>query len=61
LLAYILPDLFEQAAAVLHLPRVWWPFLESGGVPGLLNAAAMTALMLVSVASANRAGLRLKF
>ncbi len=61
LLAYILPDLFEQAAAVLHLPRAWWPFLESGGVPGLLNAAAMTALMLALVALGNRAGLRLKF
>lgn len=61
LLAYILPDLFEQAAAVLHLPRVWWPFLSSGGVPGLLNAAAMTGLMLALVALANRAGLRLKF
>ena len=61
LLAYILPDLFEQAAAVLHLPRVWWPFLASGGFPGLLNAAAMTALMLALVAGANRAGLRLKF
>jgi heparan-alpha-glucosaminide N-acetyltransferase len=61
LLAYILPDLFEQAAAVLHLRRMWWPFLESGRVPGLLNAAAMTALMLMLVASANRAGLRLKF
>jgi hypothetical protein len=61
LLAYILPDLFEQAAAVLHLPRVWWPYLASGGIPGLVNAAAMTALMLALVALANRVGLRLKF
>lgn len=61
LLAYILPDLFEQAAAVLHLPRFWWPFLESGGAAGLANAAAMTALMLALVALANRAGLKLKF
>lgn len=61
LLAYILPDLFEQAAAVLHIPRFWWPFLDSGGAPGLANAAAMTALMLALVALANRAGLRLKF
>lgn len=61
LLAYILPDLFEQAAAVLHIPRFWWPFLESGGAAGLANATAMTALMLALVALANRAGLRLKF
>lgn len=61
LLAYILPDLFEQAAAVLHIPRFWWPFLESGGLAGLANAAAMTALMLALVTLANRAGLRLKF
>lgn len=61
LLAYILPDLFEQAAAVLHIPRFWWPFLDSGGPAGLANAAAMTALMLALVTLANRAGLRLKF
>ncbi|XLZ72661.1 DUF5009 domain-containing protein [Massilia sp. SR12] len=61
LLAYILPDLFEQAAAVLHIPRFWWPFLDSGGLAGLANAAAMTALMLALVTLANRAGLRLKF
>lgn len=61
LLAYILPDLFEQAAAALHIPRFWWPYLASGGLPGLLNAAAMTALMLGFVAMANRAGVTLKF
>lgn len=61
LLAYILPDLFEQAAAALHVPRLWWPYLASGGTAGLLNAAAMTALMLLLVTLANRAGLRLKF
>jgi len=61
LLAYILPDLWEQAAAALHLPRLWWPFLTTGGMPGLLNAAAMTVLMMVLVALANRADLKLKF
>jgi heparan-alpha-glucosaminide N-acetyltransferase len=61
LLAYILPDLWEQAAAVLHVPRVWWPYLTTGGMPGLLNAAAMTALMMTLVALANRADLKLKF
>lgn len=61
LLAYILPDLWEQLAAVLHLPRLWWPYLVTGGVPGLLNAAAMTAAMMVLVALANRHQLKLKF
>lgn len=61
LLAYILPDLWEQAAAVLHMPRIWWPYLSTGGVAGLLNAAVMTVLMMFLVALANRAGLKLKF
>lgn len=61
LFAYIAPDLCEQLAAVLHLPRVWWPFLASGGTPGLMNAVAMTAAMVAFTALATRAGLRLKF
>jgi len=61
LLAYILPDLWEQAAAVLHLPRIWWPYLNTGGAAGLLNAAVMTVLMMSLIALANRAGLKLKF
>lgn len=61
LFAYIAPDLWEQLAAVLHLPRIWWPYLHSGGVPGLLNAAAMTLAMMALVAVANRAGFKLRF
>ena len=61
LFAFILPDLWEQLAAVLRMPRWWWPYLESGGVPGLLNAAALTVAMMGLTALANRAGLRLKF
>jgi len=61
LFAYIAPDLWEQLAALLHLPRFWWPYLASGGVPGLLNAAAMTMAMMGLTALANRSGLRLKF
>lgn len=61
LFAYIAPDLWEQLAAVLRLPRWWWPYLESGGAQGLLNAAAMTAAMMGLTVLANRAGLRLKF
>ncbi|UGQ47496.1 DUF5009 domain-containing protein [Massilia endophytica] len=61
LFAYIAPDLWEQAAALLHLPRLWWPYLESGGAAGLLNAAVMTFVMMVLTALANRLGLKLKF
>ncbi|MDC8757416.1 DUF5009 domain-containing protein [Janthinobacterium fluminis] len=61
LLAYILPDLWEQLAAMLGLPRFWWPYLEAGGGAGLLNAAALTFAMLLLVALANRRGLYLKF
>ena len=61
LFAYIAPDLWDQLAALLHLPRIWWPYLESGGGAGLLNAAALTVAMMGLTALANRAGLRLKF
>lgn len=61
LFAFILPDLWEQLAAVLRMPRWWWPYLDAGGVPGLLNAAALTVAMMGLTALANRAGLRLKF
>jgi predicted acyltransferase len=59
--AYVAPDLWEQLAAVLHLPRFWWPFWDAGGAAGLLNAAVMTAIMLAVTALVTGAGLRLKF
>ena len=61
LFAYIVPDLWQQLAAVLHLPPFWWPYLATGGTPGLWNAAAVTALMLFFTALATRHGLKLKF
>lgn len=61
LFAYIVPDLWEQLAAVLHLPRFWWPYLATGGAAGLWNAAAVTALMMALTALATRHGLTLKF
>ena len=61
LFAYIVPDLWQQLAAVLHLPRFWWPYWETGGAAGLWNAAAVTALMLLFTALATRYGLKLKF
>ena len=61
LFAYIMPDLWQQLAAVLHLPPFWWPYLATGGAAGLWNAAAVTALMLFFTALATRHGLKLKF
>ena len=61
LFAYIVPDLWQQLAAVLHLPPFWWPCLATGGAAGLWNAAGVTALMLLLTALATRYGLKLKF
>ncbi|MBB5606871.1 MULTISPECIES: DUF5009 domain-containing protein [unclassified Janthinobacterium] len=61
LFAYIAPDLWEQLAATLHLPRFWWPWWETGGAAGLLNAAVVTALMLLLTVLASRYRLKLKF
>ncbi len=61
LFAYIVPDLWEQSMALLHMPRWWWPYLEQGGVAGLLNATVMTLAMMGLTALANRSGWRLKF
>ncbi len=60
LFAYIAPDVWDQLTALLHVPRFWWPYLETGGMPGLVNALAMTALMMALIALANQRGLRLK-
>jgi heparan-alpha-glucosaminide N-acetyltransferase len=60
LFAYILPDVWEQLTTMLHIPRFWWPYLDSGGAAGLVNAAVMTAFMMALTAMANRRGLKLK-
>ena len=60
LLAYIAPDVWEQLAALLHLPRFWWPYWQQGGMAGLLNGAVLALAMVGVTALATRAGLRLK-
>lgn len=60
LLAYILPDVWEQWAALLHVPRFWWPLWQQGGAAGLLNAAVLALAMMGLTALATRCGLRLK-
>ncbi len=66
LLAYLLPGVIGNAAAllggVLHLDlsRVLWPFWQTGGLAGMLNAAVMTGVVLLLTAVLGRAGLQLK-
>ncbi len=66
LLAYLLPGLIGGAAGLLgslihvNIDRILWPFEQTGGIPGMLNAAVMTAVVLLLTAVLSRAGLRLK-
>jgi hypothetical protein len=46
----------------LHI-NVWqivWPFAETGGLAGILNAAAWTGIILILTTLLGRAGLMLK-
>jgi hypothetical protein len=65
LFAYILPDVWDQLMALIGAGHLWfsvaWPFLDSGGIPGLLNAALISIFMLMLTMGASRMGLRLKF
>ena len=66
LLAYLLPGLIGNAAALLggllgaDLGRILWPFYGTGGLAGMLNAAVMTGIVLLLTAVLTRAGLILK-
>ncbi|HYA48136.1 MAG TPA: DUF5009 domain-containing protein [Burkholderiales bacterium] len=61
LAAYLLPDLLGSilllvgAVLPVNLWRVFWPFADRGGLPGMLNAAVMTALILLLTALLTRA------
>jgi len=66
LIAYILPSililLFGFGGRLLHtdISRIFWPFWERGGAAGLLNAAAMTGLVLFLTWALTKAGIILK-
>jgi heparan-alpha-glucosaminide N-acetyltransferase len=66
LLAYLLPGLIGNAAGLIgslvhaDVDGLLWPFHRAGGIPGMLNAAAMTAVVLLLTAVLSRAGLLLK-
>jgi predicted acyltransferase len=60
LLAYLLPGVIGNAAVLLGADRILWPFYGAGGLPGMLNAAVMTGIILLLTAALTRAGLVLK-
>ena len=58
LLAYMLPDLVTCLFAVVGLRHWLWPY--DSGLPGAINAAVLTALVLVINWGMTRAGIRLR-
>ncbi len=66
LLAYLLPGLIGNFTGLVggllsvDLSRFLWPFAGAGGLAGMLNAAAMTGVVLLLTALLTRAGLVLK-
>jgi len=66
LAAYLLPDQISNVLLLLgglfhiNLWRVFWPFADKGGLPGMLNAAVMTALVLLLTTLLTRAKVVLK-
>jgi predicted acyltransferase len=66
LLAYLLPGVIGNAAALLggllriDVFRILWPFYGTGGLAGMVNAAVMTAVVLLLTRVLTRAGLVLK-
>ncbi|HVP89843.1 MAG TPA: DUF5009 domain-containing protein [Terriglobales bacterium] len=66
LAAYLLPEQLGNVLVLLGgvLPvnfyRLFWPFSDRGGLPGMLNAAAMTALILLLTTLLTRAKVILK-
>jgi heparan-alpha-glucosaminide N-acetyltransferase len=66
LAAYLLPDQITNILLLvgglfhLNLSGVFWPFAAKGGLPGMLNAAVMTALVLFLTTLLTRAKVVLK-
>ncbi len=67
LLAYILPDFFACAMVLvfglfgIDGDRLFWPGWKAGGLPGMLNAAVMTGVMLALTWALTRKKIILKF
>lgn len=65
LLAYILPDYWDKLTDLVGLGKLWWsgawPYVDSGGLPGILNAAVVTLFMILLTQVLTRLGVKLKF
>jgi hypothetical protein len=52
-MAYILPSIigsvfgFASSLFGTDVSRIFWPYAERGGLPGILNAAVMTGVVLL--------------
>jgi len=66
LMAYILPSIvgsligFATLSLHVNADQFFWPFREQGGLPGMLNAAVMTGLILLITWAVTRAKILLK-
>ncbi len=66
LMAYILPSIvgsligFASSSLNVNVDQLFWPFREQGGLPGMLNAAAMTGVILLITWAVTRARILLK-
>jgi heparan-alpha-glucosaminide N-acetyltransferase len=58
LLAYVLPGVVGNFFGVLGLQKILWPY--DAGLPGALNAAALTLVICAITWALTRAGLRFK-
>jgi len=66
LMAYILPSIvgsligFASSSLHVNADQFFWPLREQGGLPGMLNAAVMTGLILLITWVVTRAKILLK-
>ncbi len=66
LVAYILPGIlgsligFASSALHVNADQFFWPLREQGGLPGMLNAAVMTGLILLVTWAVTKAKILLK-
>ncbi len=60
LLAYLLPDILGIILGFTGAWRFFWPLRDFGGIPGMLNAGAVTGVVLLLTWALTKAGVRLR-